>query len=240
MLLKCPYVLMSSPRKQRLRSSPAHSWTPTMPKMKKTKKQRRRTFPSMGRVSNSSVTKIRIPSGTKNKRGYQKWRNYTIFCAQNKYRCFELTYVTAEFCISCIGEPLTGPQVKTQSDNLYWSRELGTNHFGPTVNIITSDDNTPSDSLTLLFPVGFNLTTPPLAGIIKPHAVSVHLLLSDEFIISGVRDPLPEVGTMCSDPFSLLSQPCHTFQRWQLKIAAQPLVTAIMTSELHFSRLYKF
>lgn len=54
---------MSSPRKQRLRSSPAHSWTPTMPKMKKTKKQRRRTFPSMGRVSNSSVTKIRIPRG---------------------------------------------------------------------------------------------------------------------------------------------------------------------------------
>lgn len=71
-LLKCPYVLMSSPRKQRLRSSPAHSWTPTMPKMKKTKKQRRRTFPSMGRVSNSRVTKIRIPSGAKNKRGYQK------------------------------------------------------------------------------------------------------------------------------------------------------------------------
>lgn len=191
---------MSSPRKQRLRSSPAHSWTPTMPKMKKTKKQRRRTFPSMGRVSNSKVTKIRIPGGTKNKRGGQKWRHNTIFRIF-KYRCFELTCVTVEFCISCTGEPLTGPQVKTQSDNLYWSRELGTNHFGPTVNIITSGDNTPSDSLTLLFPAGFNLTTPPVAGIIKPHAVSVHLLLSDVFIISGVRDPLPEVCTMCSDPF---------------------------------------
>lgn len=188
-LHKCPYVLMSSPRKQRLRSSPAHSWTPTMPKMKKTKKQRRRTFPSMGRVSNSRVTKIRIPSGAKNKQGYQKWLNFTIFCAQNKSRCFKLTCVTIEFCISCIGQPLTGPQVKTQSDNLYWSRELGTDHFGPTVNIITSDDNTPSDSFTLLFPVGFNLTTPPLAGIIKPRAVS------------GVRDRLPEVCTMCSDPF---------------------------------------
>ena len=57
-----PHVLMSSPRKQRLRSSPAHSWTPTMPKIKKTKKQRRRTFPSIGRVSNSNVTKIRIPT----------------------------------------------------------------------------------------------------------------------------------------------------------------------------------
>lgn len=139
--------------------------------------------------------------GQRINRVIKKWRNYAIFCAQNKYRCFKLTCVTAEFCISCGGEPLTGPQVKTQSDNLYWSRELGTDHFGPAVNIITSDDNTPSDSLTLLFPVGFNLTTLPLAGIIKPHAVSVHLLLSDEFIISGVRDPLPEVCTMCSDPF---------------------------------------
>lgn len=60
--VQTPYVLILSSRKQRLRSSPAHSWTPTMPKMKKTKKQRRRTFPSMGRVSNSSVTKIRMPS----------------------------------------------------------------------------------------------------------------------------------------------------------------------------------
>lgn len=60
--VRTPYVLIPSSRKQRLRSSPAHSWTPTMPKMKKTKKQRRRTFPSMGRVSNSSVTKIRMPS----------------------------------------------------------------------------------------------------------------------------------------------------------------------------------
>ena len=32
-----------------------------MPKMKKTKKQRRRTLPSMGRVSRSSITNIRIP-----------------------------------------------------------------------------------------------------------------------------------------------------------------------------------
>ena len=40
---------------------PAHSWTPTMPKMKKTKKQRRRTLPSMGRVSNNSITNILMP-----------------------------------------------------------------------------------------------------------------------------------------------------------------------------------
>lgn len=49
-------------RKQRLRSRPAHSCTPTMPKMKKTKKQSRSTFPSMGRVSSSSVTRIRMPA----------------------------------------------------------------------------------------------------------------------------------------------------------------------------------
>ena len=46
-------------RKQRLRSSPAHSWTPMMPKMKKTKKQRSRTLPSIGSVSSSSITSIR-------------------------------------------------------------------------------------------------------------------------------------------------------------------------------------
>ena len=36
-----------------------------MPKMKKTKKQSRRTFPSMGSVSSSSVTRIRMPAGGK-------------------------------------------------------------------------------------------------------------------------------------------------------------------------------
>ena len=41
--------------------TPAQSWTPTMPKMKNTKKQSRRTLPSIGRVSNSSITKILMP-----------------------------------------------------------------------------------------------------------------------------------------------------------------------------------
>lgn len=50
-------------RKQRFRRRPAQSWTPTMPKMKKTKKQSRRTFPSMGSVSSSRVTRIRMPEG---------------------------------------------------------------------------------------------------------------------------------------------------------------------------------
>ena len=36
-----------------------------MPKMKKTKKHRRRTFPNIGRVSRSSITRILIPSGMK-------------------------------------------------------------------------------------------------------------------------------------------------------------------------------
>lgn len=59
------YRLKFSGRKQRFLSNPAHSWTPTMPKIKKTKKQRRRTFPSMGSVSKSSVTRMRIPEAKK-------------------------------------------------------------------------------------------------------------------------------------------------------------------------------
>lgn len=55
--------LKFSGRKHRLRSSPAHSWTPTMPKMKKTKKHSSRTLPSMGSVSSSSVTRMRMPVG---------------------------------------------------------------------------------------------------------------------------------------------------------------------------------
>lgn len=43
-------------------------------------------------------------------------------------------------------------------DNLYWSYELGTHNFIPLANIITSDDNTESDSLTLFHPLGFELT----------------------------------------------------------------------------------
>lgn len=40
---------------------PCHSCTPMMPKMKNTKKQSRRTLPSIGSVSSSSMTRIRIP-----------------------------------------------------------------------------------------------------------------------------------------------------------------------------------
>lgn len=50
-----------SSRKQRFRSRPAQSCTPMMPKMKKTKKQSRSTFPSMGSVSSSRFTRIRMP-----------------------------------------------------------------------------------------------------------------------------------------------------------------------------------
>ena len=39
---------------------PAQSCTPTIPKMKKTKKQRSRTFPSMGSVSKRSITRILV------------------------------------------------------------------------------------------------------------------------------------------------------------------------------------
>lgn len=50
--------------KQRFLSSPAHSCTPTMPKMKKTKKHSASTLPSMGSVSRRRVTRIRIPTNT--------------------------------------------------------------------------------------------------------------------------------------------------------------------------------
>lgn len=61
-----------SSRKQRLRSKPAQSCTPMMPKMKKTKKQRRRTFPSMGSVSRSRFTRIRIPGSGEGRKDSQR------------------------------------------------------------------------------------------------------------------------------------------------------------------------
>ena len=40
---------------------PAQSCTPTIPKIKNTKKHKRRTLLNMGKVSNSNITRIRIP-----------------------------------------------------------------------------------------------------------------------------------------------------------------------------------
>ena len=57
-------------RKHRLRNRPDQSWTPMMPNMKKTKKQSRRTLPSMGNVSSNRVTRIRKPAK----------RNKSSFC----------------------------------------------------------------------------------------------------------------------------------------------------------------
>lgn len=67
------HIVKFSSMKQRLRSSPAHSCTPMMPKMKKTKKQRRRTFPSMGKVSRSKFTRIRMPVGGEENQKEQVW-----------------------------------------------------------------------------------------------------------------------------------------------------------------------
>lgn len=47
-------------KKQRFRSNPFHSWTPTMPKMEKTKKHRRSKLPRVGRVSISNMTRMRM------------------------------------------------------------------------------------------------------------------------------------------------------------------------------------
>jgi len=67
------HIVKFSSMKQRLRSSPAHSCTPMMPKMKKTKKQRRRTFPSMGKVSRSKFTRMRMPAGGEKSQKEQVW-----------------------------------------------------------------------------------------------------------------------------------------------------------------------
>ena len=55
---------MVSLRKHRLRSLPDHNWTAMMPNMKNTKKHNMRTLPSIGRVSNSNITRIRRPITT--------------------------------------------------------------------------------------------------------------------------------------------------------------------------------
>lgn len=46
---------------QRCRNIPSHSWTPTIPNIKNTKKHSNSTLPSMGNVSSKSITRIRIP-----------------------------------------------------------------------------------------------------------------------------------------------------------------------------------
>jgi len=64
---RCTYIAKFLSRKHLFLSSPAQSCTPTIPKMKKTKKHKRRTLPNIGRVSNSRVTSIRIPVGRRRK-----------------------------------------------------------------------------------------------------------------------------------------------------------------------------
>lgn len=46
---------------QRCRKIPSHSCTPMIPKIKNTKKHSNNTLPSIGSVSSSSITKIRMP-----------------------------------------------------------------------------------------------------------------------------------------------------------------------------------
>lgn len=60
--------------KHRFLSSPAHSCTPTMPKIKKTKKHSASTLPSIGSVSKSSVTRIRIPANTHIRKKKNCWQ----------------------------------------------------------------------------------------------------------------------------------------------------------------------
>lgn len=72
------YMVKFSSRKQRFLSKPAQSCTPMMPKMKKTKKQSRSTFPSMGSVSSSRFTRIRMPGRMAEKVASEKQKEQVI------------------------------------------------------------------------------------------------------------------------------------------------------------------
>lgn len=61
-------------RKHRWRRIPSHSCTPTIPNIKKTKKHRSSTLPSIGRVSSKSITSIRIPVERRRRRRLEKRR----------------------------------------------------------------------------------------------------------------------------------------------------------------------
>lgn len=101
----------------------------------------------------------------------------------------------------------TRPRVKTQFDNLYWSRGLAGDRFVPMADVITSGDKTPSDSLTLSFPTGFNPCNLPTASIIRARAVSVRPLLSAGQLYhrkSQRSSPWGRCRALC------LSLPCHT------------------------------
>lgn len=80
-----------SSMKQRFLSRPFHSWTPTIPKMKKTKKQSKSTLPSMGSVSSSRVTRMRMPVWRdKDNVKYLLWE----WCTVTLYNIY---YVTSPF-----------------------------------------------------------------------------------------------------------------------------------------------
>lgn len=181
--VQAPYVLIPSSRKQRLRSSPAHSWTPTMPKMKKTKKQRRRTFPSMGRVSNSSVTKIRMPSKL-DKKGKEFIRTPVVTRWWTDITHGRRSYPTRDAAAT---SPLTfiGPV----SPRIIL--------LTPSTSINRTEDNTQSDSLTSVGPAGLKVRAsrwPALSNL-------VHCVCRRHVRSGKVRNTVPGVTVMRSVPF---------------------------------------
>lgn len=110
----------------------------------------------------------------------------------------------------------TRPRVKTQFDNLYWSRGLAGDRFVPMADLITSGDKTPSDSLTLSFPTGFNPCNLPTASIIRARAVSVRPLLSGWAILSSSES---EIQSLRSAPCTL---PLAALSHWRLLPLRQP------------------
>lgn len=151
-----------------------------MPKMKKTKKQRRRTFPSMGRVSNSSVTKIRMPSKL-DKKGKEFIRTAVVTCSWTDITHGRWSYSTRDAAAT---SPLTfigpvSPRIIVLT---------------PSTAINTGGDNTQSDSLTSVKVRASRW--PALSKLVRSAA------LCRCHVCSGkVRNTFPGVTMMRSVPF---------------------------------------
>lgn len=108
-----------SSTKQRFLSRPDHSCTPTMPNMKKTKKQSSSTLPSMGKVSSSRVTRIRIPERRDNgkvrqRQGETPARHTADFCSciVIDWRIKVLSYYHSHYCaLSCLSAQFNADQL---------------------------------------------------------------------------------------------------------------------------------
>lgn len=114
---------------------------------------------------------------------------FTILSHVHKdiHRCLKLAHMTDSRVLHVVQQlAFYCPLVTIHPDNLYWSCELGTYNFIPTANVITSDDNTQSDSLTLFHPVGFKLTASPWP-VLSNHMHSASISSCQMCLASGIQ-----------------------------------------------------